>query len=63
MQSDGLDGLIGARIKTIFDDEHGLYGTPTHRRALKEDPAYTPANYKKVAESSQAMRLRVGLYA
>lgn len=33
MQSDGLDGLIGARIKTIFDDEHGLYGTPTHRRA------------------------------
>lgn len=23
---------------------------------LKEDPAYTPANYKKVAESSQAMR-------
>ena len=43
------DGLIGARIKTIFDDEHGLYGAKRIAASLKEDLAYTPVNHKKVA--------------
>ena len=45
------DALIGARIKTIFDDEHGLYGAKRIAAALKEDTAYTPINHKKMHES------------
>ena len=41
------DALIGAKIKTIFDDEHGLYGAKRIAASLKEDPAYTPVNHKK----------------
>ena len=43
------DGLIGARITTIVNDKHGLYGAQRVAAPLKEDPAYTPANHKKVA--------------
>ncbi|WP_420026264.1 IS3 family transposase [Corynebacterium segmentosum] len=52
------DGLIGARIKTIFDDEHGLYGAKRIAASLKEDPAYTPVNHKKVARIMKAMGLQ-----
>ena len=52
------DGLIGARIKTIFDDEHGLYGAKRIAAALKEDTAYTPVNHKKVARIMKAMGLK-----
>lgn len=34
------DALIGARITTIFDDEHGLYGAQTHR--CKPQRRYRP---------------------
>ncbi len=30
------DAVIGARIKTIFDDEHGLYGAKRIAASLKE---------------------------
>ncbi|MBK4177959.1 IS3 family transposase [Corynebacterium macginleyi] len=43
------DGLIGARIKATFDDEHGLYGAKRIAASLKEDTAFTPVNHKKVA--------------
>ncbi|MBM0244308.1 transposase [Corynebacterium macginleyi] len=43
------DGLIGAKIKAIFDDEHGLYGAKRIAASLKEDTAFTPVNHKKVA--------------
>ena len=43
------DAVIGARITTIFDDEHGLYGAKRIAASLKEDTAFTPVNHKKVA--------------
>ena len=55
------DGLIGARITTIFDDEHGLYGAKRIAASLKEDTAFTPVNHKKVARLMKSMGLQ-GLY-
>ncbi|WP_410764031.1 IS3 family transposase [Corynebacterium rhinophilum] len=52
------DGLIGARITTIFDDEHGLYGAKRIAASLKEDLAYTPVNHKKVARIMKSMGLK-----
>ena len=52
------DGLIGARITTIFDDEHGLYGAKRIAASLKEDPVYTPVNHKKVARIMKTMGLK-----
>ena len=43
------DALIGARIKTIFDDEHGLYGAKRIAASLKADTDFGPINHKKVA--------------
>ena len=42
------DSLIGVKIRSIFDDEHGLYGAKRIAAALKEDTACTPINHKKV---------------
>ena len=55
------DAVIGARITTIFDDEHGLYGAKRIAASLKEDTAFTPVNHKKVARIMKAMGLQ-GLY-
>lgn len=52
------DSLIGAKIRSIFDDEHGLYGAERIAASLKEDPAYTPVNHKKVARVMKAMWLK-----
>ena len=52
------DGLIGARLTTIFDDEHGLYGAKCIAASLKEDLAYTPANHTKVARIMKTMGLQ-----
>ncbi|MBK4158739.1 IS3 family transposase, partial [Corynebacterium macginleyi] len=49
------DALIGAKIKTIFDDEHGLYGAKRIAASLKEDTTYTPVNHKKVARIMKSM--------
>ena len=43
------DGLIGARIATIFDDELGLYGAKRIAASLKADTSFGPTNHKKVA--------------
>ena len=43
------DALIGARIKTTFDDEHGLYGAKRIAASLKADTDFGPINHKKVA--------------
>ncbi|MBK4148165.1 IS3 family transposase [Corynebacterium macginleyi] len=43
------DGLIDAKIKATFDDEHGLYDAKRIAASLKEDTAFTPVNHKKVA--------------
>ena len=52
------DAVIGARITTVFDDELGLYGAKRIAASLKEDPAYTPVNHKKVARIMKAMGLK-----
>ncbi|MDK4309848.1 IS3 family transposase [Corynebacterium accolens] len=52
------DAVIGARITTVFDDEHGLYGAKRIAASLKEDTAYTPVNHKKVARIMKAMGLQ-----
>ncbi|ERS58749.1 hypothetical protein HMPREF1261_01763 [Corynebacterium sp. KPL1818] len=52
------DAVIGARITTIFDDEHGLYGAKRIVASLNEDTAYTTVNHKKVARIMKAMGLK-----
>ncbi|MBK4142062.1 IS3 family transposase [Corynebacterium macginleyi] len=43
------DGLIGAKIKAAFDDEHGLYGAKRIAASLNSDRDFGPINHKKVA--------------
>ena len=43
------DAVIGARIATIFDDEHGLYGAKRIAASLKADTSFGPTNHNKVA--------------
>ena len=38
------DALIGARIKTIFDDELGLYGAKRIAANLNDDTDFPPIN-------------------
>ena len=52
------DALIGARIKTIFDDELGLYGAKRIAASLKADTSFGPTNHKKVARIMKAMGLK-----
>ena len=52
------DGLIGVKIRSIFNDELGLYGAKRIAASLKEDPAYTPVNHKKIARIMKAMGLK-----
>ena len=52
------DAVIGARIKTIFDDKHGLYGAKRIAASLKEDTTYIPINHKKVARIMKSMGLK-----
>ena len=52
------DVAIGARITTIFDDEHGLYGAKRIAASLKADTSFGPINHKKVARIMKAMGLK-----
>ena len=52
------DALIGARIKAIFDDEHGLYGAKRIAASLKADTDFPPINHKKVARIMKSMGLK-----
>ncbi|WP_431604678.1 IS3 family transposase [Corynebacterium accolens] len=52
------DALIGARIKTIFDDEHGLYGAKRIAASLNNDSGIRPINHKKVARIMKSMGLK-----
>ena len=53
-----FDALIGARIKTIFDDEHGLYGAKRIGASLNNDSGIRPINHKKVARIMNSMGLK-----
>ena len=52
------DALIGARIKTIFDDEHGLYGAKRIAASLNDDMDFGPIYHKKVARIMKSMGLK-----
>ena len=52
------DALIGAKIKTIFDDEHGLYGAKRIAASLDNDTGIRPINHKKVARIMKSMGLQ-----
>nr|GKH16960.1 transposase [Corynebacterium striatum] len=52
------DAVIGARIKTIFDDEHGLYGAKRIAASLNSDTDFGPINHKKVARIMKSMGLK-----
>ncbi|HFG8774071.1 TPA: IS3 family transposase [Corynebacterium striatum] len=52
------DALIGAQIKTIFDDEHGLYGAKRIAASLNDDTDFGPTNHKKVARIMKSMGLK-----
>ncbi|MFR9837251.1 IS3 family transposase, partial [Corynebacterium striatum] len=52
------DALIGAQIKTIFDDEHGLYGAKRIAASLNDDKDFGPTNHKKVARIMKSMGLK-----
>ncbi|HAT1170524.1 TPA: IS3 family transposase [Corynebacterium striatum] len=52
------DALIGARIKAIFDDEHGLYGAKRIAASLNDDTDFGPTNHKKVARIMKSMGLK-----
>ena len=52
------DALIGAQIKTIFDDEHGLYGAKRIAASLNDDTDIPPINHKKVARIMKSMGLQ-----
>ena len=57
------DALIGARIKTIFDDELGLYGAKRIAANLNDDTDFPPINHKKVARIMKSMGLQRLYYA
>ena len=52
------DAIIGAKIKTIFDDEHGLYGAEHIAASLNGDTDFGPINHKKVARIMKSMGLK-----
>ena len=52
------DAVFGARITTIFDDEHGLYEAKRIAARLKADTSFGPINHKKVARIMKAMGLK-----
>ena len=52
------DAAIGARITTIFDDEHGLYGAKRSAASLNSDTDFGPINHKKVARIMKSMGLK-----
>ena len=52
------DALIGAKIKTTFDDEHGLYGAKRIAASLKADTSLGSINHKKVARIMKSMGLQ-----
>jgi len=47
----------GARITTIFDDEHRLYGAKRINASLKSDTSFGPINHKKVTRIMKSMGL------
>ena len=43
------DGVLGARIAAVFEDEKGLYGAKRVTASLNEYKEFARVNHKKVA--------------
>ena len=52
------DGLLGARIAAVFDEENGLYGAKRITASLNEAKELARVNHKKVARIMKNMNLR-----
>lgn len=52
------DGLLGVKIRSIFNDEHGLYGAKRIASSLNDDTDLGPINHKKVARIMKSMGLQ-----
>src|SRR5690625_4895001 len=52
------DGLLGARIAAVFDEENGLYGAKRITASLNEAKEFARVNHKKVARIMKNMNLR-----
>ena len=52
------DGVLGARIATVFDDEDGLYGAKRIAACLNDDEHYGRVKRKRVARIIKSMNLR-----
>ena len=52
------DALIGARMETIFEDKHGLYGAKRIAASLSDDTDLAPINHEKVARIMKTMGLK-----
>ena len=52
------DGVLGARIATVFDDDYGLYGAKRIAACLNDDEHYERGNHKRVAKIMKSMNLR-----
>ena len=52
------DALIAAEIKTIFNDEHGLYGAKRITASLNLDTDFSPINHKKVSRIMKSRGLQ-----
>ncbi|WP_155860901.1 IS3 family transposase, partial [Corynebacterium timonense] len=54
------DAVLGARIRTVFTDEHGLYGAKRIAAALNDSDsgAHEVVNHKRVARIMKAMGIQ-----
>ncbi len=55
------DALIGARITTIFDDEHGLYGAKRIAASLNSDTDFGPIKPVLIIEDGCNSRTNKGI--
>src|SRR5690625_4757657 len=52
------DGVLGARIAAVFEEENGLYGAKRITASLNEAKEFARVNHKKVARIMKNMKLR-----
>ena len=45
------DGVLGARIAAVFEEENGLYGAKRITASLNEDKEFARVNHKKLPGS------------
>lgn len=51
------DAILGARVKTVFTQERGCYGSKRITAELNDDSPGSPVNHKKVARIMRSLKL------